>query len=75
MYAIILGFSILFPQKAQTDCHQWSVWQVFLWQVPRRILIVPEAGGAIARGWQYEEKIKEAAVGCPVNVIKYEEQD
>jgi hypothetical protein len=51
MYAIILGFSILFPQKAQTDCHQWSVWQVFLRQVPRRILIVPEAGGAIARGW------------------------
>ena len=24
---------------------------------------------------QYEEKIKEAADGCPVNVIKYEEQD
>tara|TARA_B000000460_G_C21462122_1_gene368508 strand:- start:29 stop:184 length:156 start_codon:yes stop_codon:yes gene_type:complete len=51
MYAIILGFSILFPQKAQTDCHQWPVWQVFLQQVPRRILIVPEAGGVIARGW------------------------
>ena len=24
---------------------------------------------------QYEEKIKEAADGCPVDVIKYEEQD
>ena len=24
---------------------------------------------------QYEEKIKKAADGCPVNVIKYEEQD
>ena len=24
---------------------------------------------------RYEEKIKEAAVGCPVDVIKYEEQE
>ena len=24
---------------------------------------------------KYEEKIKEAADGCPVDVIKYEEQD
>ena len=48
----------------------------FPWQLPRGFFKVKDEGSTVIEGVGYsgiEEKIKEAAESCPVEVIKYEE--